>query len=96
MAGRTPLRTPIWRCQLASQSKLLKNRAIGVRLEGAPIPLDRRQILVDGQTNVAQNRGRRVDAEMRVKSCWDSLGHSRVSIVERSKKDYVQEACTIS
>ena len=73
----------------------LKNGAVGLRLEGAPILLDRRQILVDGNANVAEGGwrarlrtvgGRRIDAEMRVKSCWDSLGHGRVSILERSIK----------
>jgi hypothetical protein len=72
----------------------LKNRAIGARLEGAPILLYRRQILMDGDANGAKGRsrraglravgGRRIDTEMRVKSCWDSLGHGRVSIWERS------------
>ena len=83
----------------------LKDGAVGVRLESAPIPLDRRQILIDGKTDVARNRGRRprprivrgrrIDADMHVKSCWDSLGHGRVSMGQRSKCDYVQQACTI-
>ena len=42
----------------------LKDGAIGMWFEGAPIPLDRRQILVDGETNVAGDRGRRQAARV--------------------------------
>ena len=53
MAGRTPLRDADMALPGRQPIEALKNRAIGVRLEGAPILLDRRQILVDGNANVA-------------------------------------------
>ena len=68
----------------------LEHRAVGLRLEGAPVRPDRRQVLMYGNANDRRAppprrtrrrplRGRRSGVEMRVKSCWNSLGHGRVS-----------------